>query len=121
MNLDNWWIFIILVWLLISMTLLLVSFIVALINNFKLAKHIKSKDYQLWLNDRQERTVGIPIFLHIFNPFSLPDKYRLNNDEIFIKLRNDAQISLRRFFLCFAFFIVLLICTIGVFILHAKL
>ena len=80
------------------------SSIFAIVHNLRLTNYIKRDDYQLWLDWREKNTVGIRLPMWLFNPSSLPDKYKQNNDEDFVRLKKYAYLSRRWCYICFAIF-----------------
>ena len=82
----------------------LCSFIFAIVHNLRLTNYIKKENYQLWLDEREKSTVGIRLPVWLFNPFSLPDKYRKKNDEDFVRLKKYACLGRRCCYVCFAIF-----------------
>ena len=77
------------------------SFIFAIVHNLRLTNYIKRNDYQLWLVAREKSTVGIRLPIWLFNPSSLPDKYRQNNEQDFVRLKKYAHLSMRWYHICF--------------------
>jgi hypothetical protein len=82
----------------------LVTFFLALLSSIRLTNYIKKENYQLWIDDRKKRTVGIPSPFHGFNPFSLPEEYDNISEVDFIRLKNSAQKNCKVFFVCFGIF-----------------
>jgi hypothetical protein len=92
--------------------LFLVTFFLALLSSIRLTNYIKKENYQLWVDDRKKRTVGIPSPFHGFNPLSLPEEYNNISEVDFIKLKNSAQKNCKLFLVCFGAFAVSIVCAI---------
>jgi len=102
----NYWFIIIFGLIVCCSALSVITFVVALLNNIKLTNYIKKEDQQLWLDDRRKRTVGIPLPFHLFNPFSLPEKYNIITEESFVKLKRNTRKSLKIFLVSFVISII---------------
>jgi hypothetical protein len=90
----------------------LVTFFLSLLSSIRLTNYIKKENCQLWIDDRKKNTVGIPIPLYVFNPFSLPKEYDNVSEEYFIKLKSSAKKSYKAFLVCFGVFVVSVVCAI---------